>query len=243
MAKDFEQIGHKNLELLRFYVTKDIKQIDEKLQENESDLLGYFLGSLIDILIVLLFDDGFNIMISLYTSCIFLQMVFKILLIFLLIILFILVSWITKKVKNFKLKKLRVSGKSAYVIKSEHQDMIDDFDNVACDGLLICKNYMYRYDKVNEMYLKEFYLYEIIHHLCKSSDIFNEIYDHQTLYISDSNNQLLDSYRINNFIVFARNIVEFLESEYGKSFSNKELEKDMINLKEMVYGWQLIEEK
>lgn len=42
MSRDFEQIGHKNLELLRFYVSKDIRKIDAKIQNNESDLLGYF---------------------------------------------------------------------------------------------------------------------------------------------------------------------------------------------------------
>lgn len=240
MAKDFEQIGHKNLELLRFYVTKDIKKIDEKLEENESDLLGYFLGSLVDVLIVLLFDDGFASIISSYTSCIFLQFFLKVLIIFLLIALFVFVSWITKKIKKGKLKKLRVSGKSAYVIKSEQQDMIDDFDNVACDGLLICRNYMFRFNEVNEMYLKEFYLYEIIHHLCKSFDIFNEIYEHQSLYICNSNNQLLDTYRVNNFIIFARNIVDFLEAQCQNSFFNVDLEKEMTNLKTMVYEWQSI---
>ena len=33
MAKDFEQIGHKNIELLRFYLGKDISKIDKKIQD------------------------------------------------------------------------------------------------------------------------------------------------------------------------------------------------------------------
>ena len=34
MAKDFEQNGHKNIELLRFYVSKDINRIEKKIQKN-----------------------------------------------------------------------------------------------------------------------------------------------------------------------------------------------------------------
>lgn len=54
MAKDFEQNGHKNIELLRFYVSKDINRIEKKIQKNESDLLGYFVGSLVDLFIVVM---------------------------------------------------------------------------------------------------------------------------------------------------------------------------------------------
>ena len=64
MAKDFEQNGHKNLELLRFYVSKDISRIEKKIQKNESDLLGYFVGSLVDLFIVVLFDQGIDSLFS-----------------------------------------------------------------------------------------------------------------------------------------------------------------------------------
>lgn len=57
MAKDFEQIGHKNLELLRFYVSKDINKLDKKIQSNEGQMKGYILASLVDILIVFVFDE------------------------------------------------------------------------------------------------------------------------------------------------------------------------------------------
>ena len=57
MAKDFEQLGHKNIELLRFYLSKDIKRIDKKIDSNESNLISYFIASLVDIFVVVLFDD------------------------------------------------------------------------------------------------------------------------------------------------------------------------------------------
>lgn len=240
MAKDFEQIGHKNLELLRFYVSKDIGKIDAKIQNNESNLLGYFLGSLVDVLVVLLFEDFFTTLLESYVSSVKWQVMLKIVLILGLVGLFIFVSWISKKIHESKKRKMRVSGKSAYVVSDEQQEMIDDFDNIACDGLLICQNYILRYKEVDEKYIKDFYLYEIIHHLNKAASICNIIYNNLHLYVSAQNDQLLDSYRVNNFILFSQNIVKFLEEEIPENSGNKELDDDMTNLKELVNGWNMI---
>lgn len=241
MAKDFEQIGHKNLELLRFYVSKDIGKIDAKIQNNESNLLGYFLGSLVDVLIVLLFGDFFDVFLEAYVSSVKWQVITKIVLIVGLVGLFIFVSWISKKIRERRIKKKQVSGKRAYDVSAELQEMIDNFDNIACDGLLICQNYILRYRQVDEKYIKDFYLYEIIHHLNKAASICNIINNNQKLYISAQNAQLLDSYRVNNFIVFSQNIVKFLSDEIPENSGNKELDDDMTNLKELVGGWKMIE--
>lgn len=240
MASDFEQIGHKNLELLRFYVSKDIKKIDSKIQNNESDLLGYFLGSLVDILTVLLFEDVVSEFISEHICSAFWQTVLKISVIVLLIGVFLLVSWASKKVHGYVQKKRDVSGKSAYLVDEKRQEMIDDFDNIACDGLLICQNYMFRYDQVNERYLKDFYLFEIIHNLNKAAHIFNIIYCNRNLYVSAKDGQLLDSYRINNFITFSQEIMTFLKQNIPSNLGNQELDDDMTNLDTLVNGWTLI---
>ena len=39
-------------------------------------------------------------------------------------------------------------------------------------------------------YVKEFYFYEIIHHLTKSTDLFEEIYGHIDLYVSSKETSL-----------------------------------------------------
>lgn len=241
MAKDFEQIGHKNLELLRFYVSKDIGKIDAKIQNNESNLLGYFLGSLIDVLIVLLFDDFFVTFFETFVSSVKWQVLIKITLIVGLVGLFVFVSWISKRIHERRIKKKKVSGKRAYNVSAEQQEMIDNFDNIACDGLLICQNYILRYRQIDEKYIKDFYLYEIIHHLNKAASICNIIYHNQKLYVSAQNAQLLDSYRVNNFIIFSQNIVNFLKDEIPEDSGNKELDDDMINLKELVGGWKMID--
>ena len=79
----------------------------------------------------------------------------KILLIFVLIGIFIFVSWFSKVIHDTKIKKERISGKRAYTVSAEQQETIDDFDNIACDGLLICQNYIFKYNQSREQYIKD----------------------------------------------------------------------------------------
>ena len=120
MAKDFEQNGHKNIELLRFYVSKDINRIEKKIQKNESDLLGYFVGSLVDLFIVVLFDQGIDSLFPEDQSS-WKQVVLKILVIALLLCIFFLVSWITTKIRTWGINRSRESGKREYEIKEERK--------------------------------------------------------------------------------------------------------------------------
>lgn len=240
MIKDFEQTGHKNIELLRFYLSKDIKRIDAKIQRNDSNMLGYFVGSLVDILIVIFFEDLLKDLFETYDNKI--QITIKIIVIVCLIVIFMVISWITKRLRDAKVRREKASGKRQYYINEEKQEQIDDFDNIACDGLLIYRNYMEGYKHAREKYIKDFYLYEIIHHLSKAAIIFNNIYENQKLYISSEDDQLLDRYRVNNFIVFSRQIYKFLKKEIAKEPKDEELKSDMINLEALVNRWKMIQQ-
>lgn len=229
MAKDFEQIGHKNIELLRFYVSKDINKIDKKIQSNDSQMKGYFLASLVDILIVIIFDKYME----------YSPIWEKLLWIVGLTVLFLILSKFVSLFSKWKNDRKREAGRNIY-LSDDILQKIDDFDNIACDGLLICENYIKKYKEVNERYIKDFYLYEIIHHLSKITDIFRQIYSQPTIYISDSNKELLDSYRINNFIVFATEINLFLHTELGNSTGNKALDDNLKNLGDTISDWKLL---
>ena len=59
---------------------------------------------------------------------------------------------------------------------------------------------MRRYEAEANVCIREFYLFEIIHYLIKSTDLFEEIYDKLELYVSSEQRELIDVYRINNYI-------------------------------------------
>lgn len=141
MAKDFEQIGHKNLKLLRFYLSKDIREIDKKIQKDESELLGCIIASLVDIFVVLLFDDALDRLISKCSNSVLFFILCKIVCVILLLGLFILIRKIFLRIQACRMRKQRESGRAQNLPETQ-QEIIDSFDNIACDGLLICQNYI-----------------------------------------------------------------------------------------------------
>lgn len=230
MNNDFDPNNHKNLELFRYYLNRDLARIDHNIQSNHNELYGYFIASLVDMSIVVFFNDFF----AHKSICI------KLTSILVLIALFICVSKIANALgrrHNIRQKEL---GKEEYLLDDARQAIIDSFDNIACDSLLICENYLQRHQTAEEEYVKNFYLYEIIHHLTKSVDVFNEIISHPDLYISSKDSELIDSYRINNYIDYAKAIYKFLCDAIQKPITDLELKKDLENLNASVSSWKYV---
>ena len=243
MARDFEQIGHKNLELLRFYLSKDIREIDKKIQKDESELLSCIVASLVDISAVIFFDDVLDRLISAFTDSILFLILCKVLCIILLLALFVAVRKGFLAVQNWQMRKQRESGRLQNLPETQ-LETIDLFDNIACDGLLICQHYIKKYKEEEVEYIKLFYFYEIIHHLRKAEEIYSVINSDQSTYISSSP-KTLDSYRVNNFIDFAKEIFKFINkttSELPELTLTNSLKNDIDNLGEKIKTWTKIEE-
>lgn len=230
MNGDFDPNSHKNLELLRYYLNRDLTRIDQNIQNSSNELLGYFIASLVDMSVVVLFSD----LLSGKGVC------FKLLAVFTLIVLFVIVSKVSNKVANWISTRRKESGREEYLMDAAKQAIIDGFDNIACDALLICEEYMQRYVAAEKEHIKNFYLYEIIHHLTKSVDLFNEIDSHHDWYISSQDSELIDSYRVNNYIDYAKAINQFLCDKIQKPISDPELKKDLDNLNASISKWTYI---
>lgn len=230
MNGDFDPSGHKNLELFRYYLDRELAKIDQNIQDKSNELLGYFVASLVDMSVVVLFNEALH---GKSFSC-------KLIAIFTLILLFVIVSKVANTVAGWFSSRRKEYGKEEYRKGAEKQAVIDGFDNIACDALLICEYYMQRYQEAQKEHIRNFYLYEIIHHLNKSVDLFNEIYAHQDWYISSNDYELIDSYRINNYIDYARAINRFLCDSIQNPIIDHELKKDLDNLNESISKWNYI---
>ncbi|GEM_PF-5283894 len=244
MKNSFNQIEHKSLELLRFYLNKDIQNIDRKITSNNDGILGYFIASLVDILIVVVFDDvvkGF--LKANFVGNTAAQALIRCALIAALIVIFLLVSWLVKTIRAALRQRDIIEGRSLYEEDDNSQRLIDRFDNVACDGLIACEDFRQRYVEETNQNIRKFYLFEIVHYLKKADDIFSLIYHNreQCIAMSEKDNadQLIASYRANNFIDFSKEILDFLEAE-TKSISDASLQMDMANLSNDVNGWERI---
>ena len=230
MNNDHESNDHKNLELFRYYLTRDLAKIDHNIKNNSNELLGYFIASLVDMSVVVFFND------LLSDKIVWL----KLAAIVTLIVLFVLVSKLSNVIASYIRTHRKETGREEYILDASRQEIIDGFDNIACDALLICEDYMRRYKEESKEHVKNFYLYEIIHHMTKSVDLFNEIESHRELYISSKDSELIDSYRINNYIDYAQDINRFLRNSVRKPISDPELQKDLDNLDAAICKWSHI---
>lgn len=216
MLKGFDA-NHKDFELLRFYISKDIKRIEKKIPQGESQIVCCMIASLIDLLIAYFFKDilsNYAANAKMGNLC---NVILRMIAIIVLIVMFLLLSKMIKRFLEYRKRKKQISGELLYSDAEYKQEIIDDFDNIACDGLLICQNYIAKYHKEQKDYIKEFYLYEVLHHLTKSLKIFDIIYENSDQFVSDKDDNLIDSYRAKNFVIFAQEIYVFLEKECKKA--------------------------
>ena len=120
MHSDFDPNGHKNLELFRYYLNRDLTRIEQNIQNSSNELLGYFIASLADMSVVVLFSDllsGKGVWVKLFA-------------VFALIVLFVLVSKASSAVANWISIRRKESGREEYMITAARQAIIDGFDNI-----------------------------------------------------------------------------------------------------------------
>ncbi len=142
----------------------------------------------------------------------------------------------------------------AYMERSSILHQVYAFDNIACDGLQICQYYIellssLQKNKQNEdaytdkhqletlSCLGEFYLYEVVHQLKIMISIYGVIDTNPNLYISLSDTDLIDSYRVNNFIRFTKNINDFVQQYCNNKSIPQDLKTDLYNINSIVTKW------
>lgn len=196
------QIDHKNIELLRYYITRDIKRIETIVSNENSELSGYFIASLVDALIVALFSD----------YLLKLSILWKIVVVVVLIIAFIGVSVFANWAKARYKRGRRASGRDDEKVE-EVLKIVDEFDNIASDGLLLCSYYKDKYSAEKDSKRKTFYLYEMFHYLEKSFTVYRKIHQNYSMYVDTKKDYLISSYRVSNYLEIAQDLLNFIKNE------------------------------
>lgn len=203
-----ERLGYKNSELLRFHITEKIEELNETVERNGNnnfgELSGDIFASLIDLLIVLLFGQT-NEGLSCRNICV--------------LIICILIFVPLQKGHVFIKKKMLDHKERAYkklnnVGSEEIQKVIRQFDNVAFDYLLLCHDYINKYEKEKDDNIREFYIHEVVYYCKNSIDRFSPIYTRPDLYVTREKNYTckIEKYRVNNFISIIKDIASFIDS-------------------------------
>ncbi len=101
--------------------------------------------------------------------------------------------------------------------KAKIKELIDDFDHIACDNILISQNFIEAYNLSNTPpNLKEFYFYEIIYYTKVSLSIIQKLLANKDECINDKNNtNRIHLFRLNNSLKMLKEIFNFLDNNKG----------------------------
>lgn len=155
-----------------------------------------------------------------------------------LLILFILVYIISYALYNYIYKALSNLWDAEKVHKLErgpHKiiQIQKDFDNIACDSVLVAKSYIDTYNSLqnnsSNQNLKIFYYYEVMHYLDTAAEKTEELLFYKEECIRTMRTALgVDIYRIRNLTNIMEEIQTFLDQEYHNICNNNVPEKDAI---------------
>lgn len=186
----------KHLELLRFYVIDKIDDSTKMIKEEKTNNIDEIVSTV------------FSALVSSATSALDITIdnrpVISIALkIFVLSIAFLVSKYISSKV----IKEIRINSNRNRIMKqelnqNEIKKLVDKFDHIACDGILLSKEYIDLYNSSQEdKNLSEFYYYESIYYFEKSLDIVKVIYNNRNQCINaEKSSGVIDAYRFNNLL-------------------------------------------
>lgn len=220
------QIDHKNIELLRYYISRDMRRIEDKISNDKSDLVGYFVASLVDALIVAMFSEWLQQ----------LRVRYKVLIIAGFIVSFFLISRLTNWIRGRIVRSRRASGRDNEK-PEEILRIVDEFDNIAVDGLLLCSYYKERYEAATDKKMKLFYLYETFHYLEKSCAVYRRIQGNYGSYVSTEDDLLISEYRVKNYLDIVDELSSFIKSKV-EGLNDSGLEMRVNNVVEDISKWR-----
>lgn len=182
----------KYIELLRFYVTEKIDEVNLSIQKNITDMVENIISSIVASVLALLIS----------TECIQLQGIgWTFLEILILIVVFVVfffaVKWFIKRTTTEKQIKT-INDKQ--IAPSKAKKIITDFDHIACDSILLAWDFLKKFNSPKTSGDEEmFCLIEAIYYLKKALLIIKSIVEYKDFCVNNVNkSDGIAPYRIKN---------------------------------------------
>ena len=200
----------KSLELLRYYVgvnfEKTFKRYTTKTEEKIEQLASTVVSTPISIIVSWYVDHILcitNIIIEILV--VFVSFVFGFL------ICYNIFLWIYRRFLKIKRSLKKYKRKST---AHEIKEVIDNFDHIACDNILVAKEFMQHFDPQKDKQLSTFYYYEIIYYAKNATDKILIILNNPQNYINSRyKNDAIDLFRIKNICNILVEISNFIEQK------------------------------
>lgn len=215
----------KSTELFRYFIRDDINNgIDKIIQQNKSNysmVTGSIFSGLFSIL-----GTYFGMHENEFSKW---QAVIIVLIGY--IVLFGLGMYIYNVIKLFMKFIINLGRREKLSSEKEAKDIINQFDDIACDNILISQNFIEAYSDTNASDdLKEFYFYETIYYTKVSVNIINKLIINKRKCIGDSGStNKVQLFRLENSLKMIKIICEFLNAEKESVKYDNVLKKSLIN--------------
>lgn len=199
----------KYIELLRFYVTEKIDEVNSSLQKSLDDVIGNIFSSIIASILALLIS----------TECIQSQgvewvIIRTVLLIIVFSVAFFVVRFIRRK---YMIKKQLKAAKDKQITPAEAKRWITDFDHIACDSILLAWDFLKKFKSKKTSENEEvFCLIEAIYYYKKAVSIISIIVQkHESCVNSINLAEGIAPYRIKNASASLEDIKNKIEEVFS----------------------------
>ena len=148
----------KNIELLRFYVTDKIDQMHYSVQDSLSNEIEDILSSILSAIFSMFLSSELIKTNGIGATAIRIALV---------IALYFLLKCIFKKWRRYcKSNKEQKAADERRISRNEAKALIDKFDHIACDGILLSRDYYQKYSSTDDTNLSEklFNLFEAFYY-------------------------------------------------------------------------------
>ncbi len=221
----------KYIELLRFYITDKIGQINESVQDSIGSEIEEILSSLLSAVFSLYISSELILLNG------FWGIVLKIVII---VILYFLLKYLIKKLRRYrKSSKEETDADDGKITRTDAKSLVDKFDHIACDGILLSRDYFQKYDDIkvgkadNE---RLFYLFEAFYYYKKALQIAALVVQYPESCFNNANNlNGISMYRFVNVYNSLKEIEEVLNESIKSEKQieyHSELSKEMIDTQE-----------
>lgn len=203
----------KYLELLRFYVTEKIGEVEASLKNTVSSEVRNIISSLLSALFSLFISNEF-----IQTNGIGNVILKTITVVILFVVFNFLISKVLRYIKSYRETKKADNKDLSYI---EIKSYIDKFDHIACDGVLLARDFLNK-SKDNSLTTNErqFSLIEAFYYYKKSLEATLLVVNHSTLCVNNpNNNKGISLYRLINIY----HLLEELQKDISNNINDCEI--------------------
>lgn len=184
---------YKYIELLRFYITEKIGQLNQSVNDTLDYQIEDVLSSILSAVLSLYISADLIRVCGLWGTSLRIVTV---------IILYILLKCMIRRIRRYrKSRKEEKKSDKGTISRNEAKLLVDKFDHIACDGILLSRDYLQRYnetctEKVNE---RLFYLFEAVYYYKKALQIVALVIQYPDACYNNPNNiNGISMYRFSN---------------------------------------------